>query len=330
MNDYRENMLREFKNALITNNYFPDDICKITDIFIGIFDKYEISPRVTTLVEYDTSTEELIKYYIGSLLTEGKSKKTCYMYMRILNRFHDDLGKPLLEVTVFDIRGWMAKQQKNISLRTLENYRSYLSSFYNWALKEDLIEKNPMQKINPITFQEKVKSTFTDVEIDKIRENCKTLRERAEVELLLSSGARVSELTAMNINDINLTTHDVVIRHGKGNKERVTYMTDVCAYHLARYLESRNDNDIALFVNKFGTRIGKNSIENDMRKLAERTSIERVHPHKFRRQFGTDKVKRGMDIRTVQLLMGHSDINTTTTYTVLSNQHVKNEYMRYC
>ena len=194
---------------------------------------------------------------------------------------------------------------------------------------EEIIDKNPMQKIKPIKYEKIVKKPFNDVEIDNLRSSCETLRERAEFELLMSSGVRVSELGGLNISDVNFDTLEVLVKNGKGGKSRVTYMNDITKYHLIKYLTSRSDNNQCLFITRNLTRLSKSAAEGDLRRIGNRANVDNVHPHRCRRTFATNLAKSGMDLATIQMLMGHSDINVTKSYVALDKSYIKNQYNKY-
>lgn len=325
--DCRDNLLLKIKGCM-ASKFSPDDTRYIIDVLTREIGNYNVTEKSTELATQDQSTETVLQMFAGSLLTSGKSKNTVKLYITILRRFNHYANKPLIEVNTFDIRMWLAKLQQTVSLRTCENYRAYLSSFYQWCVNEDIIAKNPMAKITPIKYEDSVRLPFNDVEIDSLRSSCKTLRERAELEVFLSSGARASELCAMNRSDIDLNTLTVVITEGKGNKQRTTYINDVCKRHLSEYLASRTDNDECLFYSREHKRITKNSIENDLKRIGKRANVSNVHPHRCRRTFATSLSKKGMTAPSIQKLMGHSNINTTMEYISLDDQFIKNEYRR--
>jgi len=326
--DLREQFLMNVQNRLATC-FEADDLARISGAIIVELSQYQLTERIEELAIRDNSNDRLLEMYGGVLLTEGKSKRTVREYLALLRRFAGAIGKNLTDASVFDIRIWLALMQKQASLRSCENYRSYLSAFYNWMMKEEIIQKNPMLKITPIKFQQEVKLPFSDVEIDALRSACQTLRERAELELMLSSGARVSEVAGLDRTDVNLATLDVIIREGKGGKGRTTYINDVARLHLQRYISSRTDACPCMFLTRNGDRIEKGSIERDMRKLGARAGVENVHPHRFRRTFATGLAKRGMDVRSIQILMGHTNLNTTMHYISLDKEHLKTEYKRF-
>jgi site-specific recombinase XerD len=159
---------------------------------------------------------------------DGKSELTIAQYYRTVSIFLRQVQKHFTEVDSYDIRWFLAcEKNRGVSNRTLENTRIQLSAFFQWMVNDDLINKNPCSTVNAIKYTKKVRHPFSSVEIDALRSACKNSKERAILELLLSSGMRVSELTGLDVNDIDLDNMVIHIRHGKGDKERITYMSDV-------------------------------------------------------------------------------------------------------
>lgn len=331
--DPREKLISDFSQSLVNTKLIttlsPLDIQLIKNLLIVHLDNYELQDRCTEIIKADDSSEKILNVYFGSLLTEGKSVNTVRSYRNLLLKFLHDTEKPFVEIKHYDVLTWLAKQQQSITLITCENYRSYLSAFYRWLFVEELIDKNPMDKIKPIHFDKGVKKEFSEVEIDKLRSSCKTLRDRALFEFLLSSGVRVSEASNMNISDINFNDMSVIVRGGKGNKSRRTYINQLCASHLQNYLNSRNDNLDCLFITRNKTRLSRSMIEKNIRKIGNKANVNNVHPHRCRRTFATMLIKKGMDIHSIQKLMGHSKIDTTVDYLSINDDRLKNEYNRY-
>lgn len=185
-----------------------------------------------------------------------------------------------------------------------------------------------MAKIKPVKYKEEIKHALTSVEIDQIRSVCSNEKERAIFEFLLSSGLRVSELCALNRTDVDFINLSVLVREGKGNKQRTTYISDICASRLKEYLETRTDNDPCMFLSKLGCRYKRGGIEFMLTELGKKSKVDNLHPHKLRRTFATNLAKKGMPIQNIKTLMGHSDINTTMTYINIATNIVKNEYER--
>lgn len=309
----------------------PEAMQPFINILSTELNKYTFAPICTAIVVRDSKFDTLLKLYCGTIRTEGKSEKTVIGYSRLLTRFIKEVNKRIEDIGVFDIRAWLAGYQTKVSLTTCENYRAYLSSFFTWCYKEHFLPENPMLDIKPIKLPVQKKERFSDVEIDKLRKACgDNLRDRAMVEVLLSSGVRVEEFCNLNIKDVNMDTKEINIRHGKGNKQRYTFINDVCREHLRNYLNSRDDDDRSLFVSRGGKRMTPATVRNDLHRLAKSAGLfpEDVHPHKFRRTFASKKAQEGINIMVLKELLGHTDLNVTKRYISMDRSQMKNEYER--
>ena len=324
----REHLLLDMQDQLV--RVMDSETCKDTIRILTIYlSEYDISPRKTELALRDESSDRLIELYAGNLLTIGKSRKTVYNYVRFLQRFLDDMNKNFVDILDYEIVVWLAKAQNSVSLRTCENYRSYLSAFYHWMTKKKIIKENPMLAIEPIKYEETIRQPFTEIQIDQLRSACPNLRIRAEFELLLSSGIRATELENMNREDVDFSDQSVFVRKGKGNKQRVTFINSVCEHYLQLYLETRDDSDDCLFRNRKHNRVNKDGLEYDLRLLGQLANVKNVHPHRCRRTFATSMYKKGMDIHNIQKLLAHTNINTTMEYITIDEERIKTEYRCY-
>lgn len=327
--DYRMSFVKDVESVLV-GRYGQKETAIISNIVVKALDSYEITERCTDLIPLDDTNERLIRKYRACLLVDGKSEKTIYQYTRTARKLADCIQKPFTEIGVYDIRFFLAMEQdRGVSARTRENTRANLSAFFQWMTDEDVIPKNPIAKLKPIKYQDEVKLPFSEVEIDMIRGACQSLKDRAIVEMLLSTGVRVSELAGMEIQDINITDMSVHVIHGKGAKERITYTTPVSLKHLQQYLEARKETGSHLFYNKDHKPLNNGGIRHILNQIANRAGVENVHPHRFRRTFATGLAKRGMDIQEIQKLLGHSDINTTMQYVCVDDTKVQSSYRRY-
>ncbi len=326
----KEKLLADIMEKL-TARFGVDDLGYISTAITKVLSDYEVTEKSTQLVLYDDYNERILKRYAACLFVDGKSKKTIDMYQRRIKAFSDFIGMPFDKVGTYDIRYYLASlKDTGISDRTLENYRSYISAFYQWLAREDFIQKNPCEKINPIKYREEIKKAFTETEIDKIRSACTSVRDRAIVETLLSSGLRVAELANLDISDIDFINLSVRVREGKGSKERISYITTVCAMHLKAYLIQRADDNPALFLSvRKRQRLDPSGLRNILKTIEKRAGVDDVHPHRFRRTFATNLSKRGMDVQTIARLMGHSNIQTTMIYVALDETRVINEYKKH-
>lgn len=310
MADYREELLCSIVNALVLRGYETKQILDIKNILIDKISNYEITERCTDLMVVETQSEQLIKYFVATLLTEGKSKKTAYNYRNLIMRFYHDINKPLIEAQIFDFRWWLSQMMKSVCKRTCNMYRSYLSSFYKFLSREEYIPRNPMEKISTIKFTKTIKKAFDPEDLEKLRNVCDT-RIRAEFELLLSCGARAQELCDMNLDDIDWTKNSIIIHKGKGNKSRLVYFDRTTAYYLKEYLNNRKYSSNALFTTRGNVRLSTQSLRKDLKKIGKLAQVDNVHPHRARFHFATEKYRKGMDLRTLQKLLGHTSIEVT-------------------
>ena len=329
MKDYRMNFIRDLETEL-SSVMDAAQVAMISNITTKILSGYEITERCTDLVPVDDLNGKLIRRYKACLLMDGKSPKTIYQYERTCKRLSETINKPFTDMGTYDVRFYLAlEKDRGVSNITLENTRANISAFFQWLTNEEVIPKNPVARITPIKCVKEVKKVFSDVEIDALRSACRSKKERALVEFLLSSGVRVSELANMEVQDINFSDLSVHVRHGKGNKERLTYITSVSAKHLIEYYNERKEKGNAVFYNQQHEPIEPGGIRVVLHTIASRTNVENVHPHRFRRTFATNLAKRGMDVQNIQKLMGHSDINTTMRYIYIEDSNVKSAYKKF-
>ena len=329
MSDYRMQFVREVE-ANLACRYDAEEIAVISNLVVKALEGYELTERCTELALQDDINEKLIRRYRACLTVDGKSEKTIMQYGRTIRKLSDVIRRPFPEMGAYDVRFFLAmEQERGLSNRTLETIRANISAFFQWMTDDDIIQKNPVAKLKPIKYVDEVKAPFSDVEMDALRGACQTKKERAIIELLVSSGIRVSELTSMKVGDINQETLAVHVVHGKGSKERMTYTTAVAMKHLISYLKSRKEDGPMLFYNKNHDPIATNGIRFVLNTIAKRAGVKNVHPHRFRRTFATNLAKRGMDIQEIQRLMGHSNINTTLVYISIDDTKVQASYKRY-
>ena len=328
--DYRTQFIQSVEAAIIPmieNRDLSDRIIREVTKALG---EYEITERSTEVAIVDGTNERILKRYCACLMIDGKSEKTIKQYKRSVEKLADALHKNYPDMGVYDIRFYLAcEKDRGVSNRTLENTRANLSAFFQWLAQEELIGKNPCMNIKPIKYQDKIRYPFSSVEIDNIRSACNTLKERAIVEVLLSSGIRVSELADLKVEDIDFSALSLHVRHGKGDKERVTYITEVAKLHLQKYLMARSETGEMLFYNHKHDPLQNNGIRFILKSIEKRSGVENIHPHRFRRTFATGLAARGMDIQEIRKLLGHSDINTTLEYVCTDDDKVSRSYKQF-
>ncbi len=270
--------------------------------------------------------------YLDAKKIEGCSARTIDYYNTTLCNFFKVVHEPIRQISTERIRLYLSEYQNtnNCSNTTIDNIRRNLSGFFSWLEEEDHILKSPMRRIHKIKTKKQVKEVITDEMIEKLRDNCPCLRDLAMIDLLYSTGIRVGELVNLNISDLNFEERECVVV-GKGDKERRVYFDAKAKLHLISYLNSRNDNNPALFVTLDAPydRLKISGVEIRLRVLGRKLNIDRVHPHKFRRTMATRAIDKGMPIEQVQKILGHSQIDTTMQYAIVNQSNVKTAHRKY-
>ena len=239
---------------------------------------------------------------------------------------------PIRKITTEEVRTYLVHYEltRTCSKVTIDNIRRNISSFFSWLEEEDYILKSPMRRIHKIKTKTVVKEVISDENMEKMRDGCKNLRDLAIIDLLYSTGIRVGELVRLNIKDINFEQRECIV-FGKGDKERRVYFDAKAKIHLMEYLVSRTDENPALFVTLDAphSRLKISGVEIRLRTLGRELSLERIHPHKFRRTMATRAIDKGMPIEQVQKILGHSQIDTTMQYVVVNQDSVKSSHRKY-
>lgn len=291
---------------------------------------YDISRKPVELI----TTEELpevVKFYLASKAVENLSKKTLSQYRYKLINFFSAVRKSYADIAPNDIRLYLygIKQTRNASDRYLDNIRITLHGFFDWLVCNDYLLKNPCDKVEHIHFTERQRDPLTPYELEVFRDACETIREKALVDFLFSTGCRVSECSEVRLSDIDFNERSVLIRHGKGNKPRTVYFNAESELTLRKYLSTRSDATDALFVSvKVPYQpIGAHAIENVLKKISERAGMH-VYPHKLRHTFATSGLRGGMPLDKLQALMGHENPETTLIYAKQCQQNLQLEHRR--
>lgn len=291
---------------------------------------YEVSCSDTTKNE-DNSTI-LLEKFIAAKRVEGCSEKTLKYYQTTIELMIASIGKNVQHIVTEDLRTYLTEyQNRNESSRvTIDNIRRILSSFFAWLEDEDHIIKSPVRRIHKVKTASSIKETYTDEDLEKMRDNCKEIRDLAMIDILSSTGMRVGELALLNRDDIDFTERECVV-FGKGNKERLVYFDARTKLHLQQYLSKRTDDNKALFVCLKAPykRLQISGIEQRLRNMGRKLNIPKVHPHKFRRTLATIAIDKGMPIEQLQKLLGHQRIDTTLQYAMVKQSNVKIAHRKY-
>ena len=324
----KEKVIKEIeqKMASILNNEQKE---KLKEVLLYTFYNIEVTSIKDELVE---DTIDYAKMFIAAKRIEGCSERTLNYYETTIKTMVDKLSKKVNSIETEDLRNYLSEYQakNNCSKITIDNVRRILSSFFAWLEDEDYIMKSPVRRIHKVKATQTVKETYTDEELEEMRDACIEIRDLAMVDFLSSTGVRVGELVNLDRVDIDMQERSCVVL-GKGGKEREVYFDARTKIHLQNYLNSRTDNNPALFVSLLRPydRLKISGVEIRLRELGKRINIRKIHPHKFRRTMATKAIDKGMPIEQVQVLLGHRKIDTTLQYAMVNQNNVRNSHKRF-
>ncbi len=283
--------------------------------------------------------DQFIDYY---WLSTGASKNTLSAYRSDLKIFNKWLaGKSFISVKSKHIQDYFSDRQKNnIGSSTQARILTCLHSFYEYLLANQLIKKDPTEQLSQPKLEKKLPVFLNIQEVEKLLEapSSSSLfgqRDRAMLELLYSCGLRVSELINLSYHNINLKEEFIRI-HGKGNKERVLPMGEVAIDYLMKYETNarpmllKNGQSDSYFLSNRGSAMSRQNFFYIIKAYANQVGIDKpLSPHSLRHAFATHLVQKGADLRSVQLMLGHSDISSTQLYTHIQNAQLKAQHAKH-
>ena len=286
--------------------------------------------RLEAYEKCDLREEDYLDSFLDAMQVEGRAPKTIKRYRYIISRLYKTLNVDTRTMTVFHLRRYFAdEKERGISDSTLEGVRQIFHRYFSWLQKEGLIEKNPCNNMGAIKCQKKVRLALSDTEYERLKFNCNTMRDRAIVCLLYSTGCRVSEIVGLNRDDIDLRNRECRVL-GKGNKERKVFFDSVAAMVIADYLKERSDDWPALFIGKGTHRLHSGGIRLMLHRVQANAHIDtNVHPHRFRRTLATNLTSRGMPVQEVARILGHEKLDTTLKYICLDDKEIKHSYNKF-
>jgi len=274
----------------------------------------------------------LIDLFLDAKKVEWCSLRTLLYYRMIICNVLESIDLKIEDITTEELRNYLSnyREWNKCSLITVDNIRRVLSSFFGWLEEEDHIIKSPVRKIHKVKTQKVVKCTYSDENIETMRDNCNNIRNLAIIELLFITWIRVWELVNLNRYDINFEERSCIVL-GKGNKEREVYFDARTKLHLQKYLTERKDRNAALFVSerKPHQRLTISAIELIVRKIWKKSHVDKSYPHKFRRTLATRAIDKWMPIEQVQRLLWHAKIDTTMGYAMVNQNNVKLAHRKY-
>ena len=291
---------------------------------------YTIQEKETSLAVVD-NMGKMILLYLATRKTEGLSDKTLKSYGRTLGRFAHIMRRNVKDITAMDIRMYLARYSKtSVKNSTIATHTDILRGFFNWLENEEYISKSPMKKIKSPKLEKRIREALTKEEFEILRMGAKTLRQKALLELIYSTGCRLEEVEKMKKQDIDWQRLQIRVI-GKGNKERIVYINATCYVHLRKYMMSRLDNSDAVLVTerKPFRPMGRRAIQREIKKIMEQSGLNKnVYPHLIRHTFATHMINAGMDLSILQEILGHESPETTLIYAKNSNAKIEQEYRK--
>lgn len=304
---------------LMRNDLSESQLSKLKNVLEAILDVHAELP----------STDEIIRKFESSKRLVGVKDTTISQYILEVNTLLRNIKKPIYLLTTPDIKDYLAKyrEKRNISMITIQNKLRFLSSFFEFMFEEGFIDKNPIKGIGRIFVEKRIKKAFTPEDLARIRDSCPSIRDRALIEFLYSTGARVSECVSLTVKDINFFTDELIV-FGKGHKERIVYLNKTAHSFLEQYLKSREAKPEEPLFSKYNSVefLTPRAVELILKNIGTTAVVHNVHPHRFRRTFATDLWKAKVPVETIRILMGHSNIQTTLRYIDIDPYGVKQAY----
>ena len=312
--------LEKQMGAELTVNMMSRVLSMVSNVMEG-YDMREINLQ--------DEADDMLECFLQAMDVQGRSRKTIAHYRLILGKMLAEVKVPARRITVYHLRSYLAKEkERGLKDSTLAHHREVFSSFFGWLFREGLIERNPVINLGSIKVAKEQKQVFTDIDMEKMRQSCTRVVDKAIITFLASTGCRVAELVGLDRSALDLENLECVVR-GKGNKERTVYLDNVTAMYVRNYLATRRDRCPALFVTRDRKRFQTGGIRDMLKRLEERSGVEHVHPHKFRRTLATNLARRNMPIQTIAAILGHEKIETTMQYIVMNRENTKMQYRQY-
>jgi site-specific recombinase XerD len=314
---------------VIVSTLAPDiEMNKLEVRLEEVLSNYEIHRKTQKDIENDLMDK--IEIYLSARKVEGLSEYTIKGNYLELTMFANYVNKAVVQITTSDIRKYLASN-KDWMMSTVDNKLSKIKTFFGWLVQEEMLLRDPSAKIKPPKKPKRLPKALSIEELEVVRESCKTLRERALMEVMYSTGCRLSEIANMKKADINY--QDMSLRViGKGDKERVVYLSIKAVHQLKKYLLSRGDDCEYLFVTERRPyrQISGRNIERIVDVIEQRAKIsKKLTPHVFRHTFATLAMENGADLADVQHLLGHENPATSQIYAVVSEERKKQAHKRY-
>lgn len=318
---------------VVTSIVAPDvDEVKLMHRLEEILSNYEVKRK--TELDLEDDTIEKVDMFLSAKQLEGLSQSTLDGYLIDLSLFCNFVNKAIVKITTPDIRAYLASNKK-WKVGTVDKKLSVLKSFFAWLVQEELLLRNPTTKIKSPKKPRRLPKGLTVEELEFVRESCETDRERALVEVMYSTGCRLSEIANLKISDINYQERSANVI-GKGDKERTVFFSFKAMHHLNKYLNTRKEPSEGksdhLFIRERRpfTKLSNRSIGRAIDKIAERSNLAKdLTPHVFRHTTATLLMENGAELADVQHILGHENPSTTLIYAHVSEERKRNAHKRF-
>jgi len=290
--------------------------------------------------------EQILDQFLHYIVVEkGLSKNTLDAYSHGLNRFLDYLKKKGIQeissVSKFDVRAFLlALKKQGLSAKTVVRNLVAIRTLFQFLIREGILEANPIEELESPKMPKTLPEILTLKEVEQLLEqpNPQTpmgIRDRAMLEVLYATGMRVSELTQLPMNQVNLEGGYVLV-FGKGSKERIIPLGSEAMKWIALYLKAARERlakrkeSPFLFINRMGSGMSRQQVWKTIKTYGRRAGIQkRITPHLLRHSFASHLLEGGADLRSVQMMLGHVDISTTQIYTHVTGERLKKIHQRY-
>lgn len=317
----------------LENDLEPEQLRKVKLVITIQLKKYRVQEEKNEVAIYD-ETSDIAAYqaYFVSKKIQGLSAKSLQQYRYTIDRFMRTVQRAYQDVTTNDIRLYLANREMvdGLSNASMLRERGVLVRFFKWLHVEEYIERDPGARVEPIKKVKRLKYPFTDFEVEQLRNaSAQRTKDRAVIEMLLSTGCRVSELVSLTMENYDRSSGKISVI-GKGNKERILLLNAKAELALKNYLrEYPHMSGPIIWGRTQGQPMTVSGIQKLTRRVGSIAGVECVHPHRFRRTAGSQALARGMALDKIRIFLGHESMDTTLLYAITTDEDFEHSHRKY-